>query len=96
MVSQLWSSTNLKGLDAYVCVKNLSSFSSYRIFFQYYALGIRYLKKKGLTILFWFFFLKASVERLVLVEDYDTGKSVAFDQRPQNLKDIYTSDGFRM
>ncbi|CAA6656146.1 unnamed protein product [Spirodela intermedia] len=38
----------------------------------------------------------ASVERLVLVEDYDTGKSVAFEQRPQNLKDIYTSDGFRM
>ncbi|MQM03168.1 hypothetical protein Taro_035941, partial [Colocasia esculenta] len=38
----------------------------------------------------------ASIERLILVEDYDMGKSVAFEQRPQNLKDVYTSDGFRM
>ncbi|XP_078448137.1 structural maintenance of chromosomes protein 6A-like isoform X2 [Wolffia australiana] len=37
-----------------------------------------------------------SIERQVLVKDYDTGRSVAFEQRPQNLKDIFTSDGFRM
>ncbi|KAL6639820.1 hypothetical protein ACP70R_022642 [Stipagrostis hirtigluma subsp. patula] len=35
-------------------------------------------------------------ERLVLVRDYEEGKSVAFDQRIRNLKDVYTSDGYRM
>ncbi|KAL6854585.1 hypothetical protein ACP4OV_019147 [Aristida adscensionis] len=35
-------------------------------------------------------------ERHVLVRDYEEGKSVAFDQRIRNLKDVYTSDGFRM
>ncbi|XP_068650718.1 structural maintenance of chromosomes protein 6B-like [Aristolochia californica] len=38
----------------------------------------------------------ASAERQVLVEDYNMGKSVTFDQRISNLKDVYTSDGFRM
>lgn len=37
-----------------------------------------------------------SIERQVLVKDYEMGKSVAFMQRIQNLKDVYTSDGFRM
>lgn len=37
-----------------------------------------------------------SVERQVLVRDYDSGKDVAFDQRPSNLKDVYTLDGYRM
>ncbi|KAJ0961973.1 hypothetical protein J5N97_029801 [Dioscorea zingiberensis] len=35
-------------------------------------------------------------ERQVLVQDYEIGKSVAFDQRIQNLKEVYTSDGYRM
>ncbi|KAM7252281.1 hypothetical protein ACFE04_024164 [Oxalis oulophora] len=38
----------------------------------------------------------ASVERQVLVEDYDAGKAVAFDQRVSNLKEVYTLDGYRM
>ncbi|XP_062200080.1 structural maintenance of chromosomes protein 6A-like isoform X2 [Phragmites australis] len=36
------------------------------------------------------------VERQVLVKDYEVGKSVAFDHRIQNLKDVYTSDGYKM
>ncbi|KAK8459489.1 hypothetical protein SEVIR_2G152500v4 [Setaria viridis] len=35
-------------------------------------------------------------ERQVLVQDYEMGKSVAFDQRIQNLKEVYTSDGYKM
>ncbi|KAJ3693422.1 hypothetical protein LUZ60_008902 [Juncus effusus] len=35
-------------------------------------------------------------ERQVLVRDYELGKSVAFEQRLQNLKEVYTSDGYRM
>ncbi|XP_075484074.1 structural maintenance of chromosomes protein 6B-like isoform X2 [Primulina tabacum] len=35
-------------------------------------------------------------ERQVLVKDYDTGKTVAFDQRISNLKEVYTSDGYKM
>ncbi|KAF8690848.1 hypothetical protein HU200_041247 [Digitaria exilis] len=35
-------------------------------------------------------------ERQVLVQDYEVGKSVAFDQRIRNLKEVYTSDGFKM
>ncbi|KAG9452307.1 hypothetical protein H6P81_005211 [Aristolochia fimbriata] len=38
----------------------------------------------------------ASAERQVLVEDYNVGRSVAFDQRVPNLKEVFTSDGFRM
>ncbi|EYU24946.1 hypothetical protein MIMGU_mgv1a002784mg [Erythranthe guttata] len=38
----------------------------------------------------------ASAERQVLVKDYDVGKTVAFDQRVSNLKEVYTSDGFKM
>ncbi|XP_073111827.1 structural maintenance of chromosomes protein 6B [Elaeis guineensis] len=37
-----------------------------------------------------------NVERQVLVQDYEMGKSVAFDQRIQNMKEVYTSDGYRM
>ncbi|KAK8964204.1 hypothetical protein KSP40_PGU012886 [Platanthera guangdongensis] len=37
-----------------------------------------------------------SAERQVLVPSYEIGKNVAFEQRIQNLKDVYTSDGFRM
>ncbi|XP_025687133.1 structural maintenance of chromosomes protein 6B isoform X2 [Arachis hypogaea] len=37
-----------------------------------------------------------NVERQVLVKDYDTGKVVAFNQRPRNLKEIYTADGKKM
>ena len=32
----------------------------------------------------------------MLVQDYEMGKSVAFDQRIQNLKEVYTSDGYKM
>ncbi|CAN6195274.1 unnamed protein product [Urochloa humidicola] len=35
-------------------------------------------------------------ERQVLVQDYEMGTSVAFDQRIQNLKEVYTSDGYKM
>ncbi|ONM54053.1 Structural maintenance of chromosomes protein 6B [Zea mays] len=35
-------------------------------------------------------------ERQVLVRDDETGKSVAFDQRIRNLKEVYTSDGCKM
>ncbi|KAE8803398.1 structural maintenance of chromosomes protein 6a-like isoform x2 [Hordeum vulgare] len=35
-------------------------------------------------------------ERQVLVRDYEDGKSVAFDHRMRNIKEVYTSDGFRM
>ncbi|KAL8539574.1 hypothetical protein ACS0TY_001254 [Phlomoides rotata] len=38
----------------------------------------------------------ASAERQVLVKDYDAGKRVAFDQRIPNLKEVYTSDGYKM
>ncbi|KAL6530279.1 hypothetical protein OROHE_014632 [Orobanche hederae] len=38
----------------------------------------------------------ASAERQVLVKDYDAGKMVAFDQRISNLKEVYTSDGYKM
>nr|XP_009400681.1 PREDICTED: structural maintenance of chromosomes protein 6B-like [Musa acuminata subsp. malaccensis] len=37
-----------------------------------------------------------SAERQVLVQDYEVGKSVAFDQRIPNLKEVYTSDGYKM
>ncbi|KAK8956890.1 hypothetical protein KSP39_PZI000704 [Platanthera zijinensis] len=39
---------------------------------------------------------QGSAERQVLVPSYEIGKNVAFEQRIQNLKDVYTSDGFRM
>ncbi|PKA46461.1 Structural maintenance of chromosomes protein 2-1 [Apostasia shenzhenica] len=35
-------------------------------------------------------------ERQVLVQNYEMGANVAFEQRIQNLKEVYTSDGFRM
>ncbi|KAK4385139.1 Structural maintenance of chromosomes protein 6B [Sesamum angolense] len=38
----------------------------------------------------------AGAERQVLVKDYDIGKIVAFDQRISNLKEVYTSDGYKM
>ncbi|XP_019081702.1 structural maintenance of chromosomes protein 6B isoform X2 [Vitis vinifera] len=37
-----------------------------------------------------------NAERQVLVRDYEVGKTVAFDQRIPNLKEVYTSDGYRM
>ncbi|XP_077235428.1 P-loop containing nucleoside triphosphate hydrolases superfamily protein isoform X2 [Tasmannia lanceolata] len=37
-----------------------------------------------------------SVERQVLVKDYEVGKSVAFDQRISNLKEVYTLEGYKM
>lgn len=35
-------------------------------------------------------------ERQVLVPDYDVGKHVAFDNRDDNLKEVYTIEGLRM
>lgn len=32
----------------------------------------------------------------MLVKDYDAGKAVAFEQRISNLKEVYTSDGYKM
>ncbi|WMV31145.1 hypothetical protein MTR67_024530 [Solanum verrucosum] len=43
-----------------------------------------------------FLFLWGNAERQVLVKDYDAGKTVAFDQRISNLKEVYTSDGYKM
>ncbi|KAI9101480.1 hypothetical protein K1719_023962 [Acacia pycnantha] len=37
-----------------------------------------------------------SIERQILVRDYDTGKMVAFDERISNLKEVFTSDGYKM
>ncbi|KAG6388326.1 hypothetical protein SASPL_149751 [Salvia splendens] len=37
-----------------------------------------------------------NAERQVLVKDYEVGKTVAFDQRIPNLKEVYTSDGYKM
>lgn len=37
-----------------------------------------------------------NAERQVLVKDYDTGKTVAFEQRIPNLKEVYTLDGYKM
>lgn len=30
------------------------------------------------------------------MKDHQTGMEVAFDQRIKNLKEVYTSDGYRM
>jgi len=46
--------------------------------------------------LLFFVLLQAGIERQVLVKDYDVGKSVAFDERVSNLKDVYTAEGYRM
>lgn len=35
-------------------------------------------------------------ERQVLVSDYSVGKSVAFDRNIQNLKEVYTLEGYKM
>uniref|UniRef100_A0A453MXI1 Rad50/SbcC-type AAA domain-containing protein n=2 Tax=Aegilops tauschii subsp. strangulata TaxID=200361 RepID=A0A453MXI1_AEGTS len=35
-------------------------------------------------------------ERQVLVKDYEVGKSLAFDDRMRNIKEVYTSDGDKM
>ncbi|KAI8564575.1 hypothetical protein RHMOL_Rhmol03G0191100 [Rhododendron molle] len=37
-----------------------------------------------------------NAERQVLVRNYDVGKAVTFDQRIANLKEVFTSDGFKM
>ncbi|XP_057804660.1 structural maintenance of chromosomes protein 6B-like isoform X2 [Salvia miltiorrhiza] len=37
-----------------------------------------------------------NAERQVLVKDYEVGKAVTFDQRIPNLKEVYTSDGYKM
>uniref|UniRef100_A0A9I9DEZ5 RecF/RecN/SMC N-terminal domain-containing protein n=1 Tax=Cucumis melo TaxID=3656 RepID=A0A9I9DEZ5_CUCME len=39
---------------------------------------------------------KGDAERQVLVKDYNVGKSVAFDQRISNLKEVFTLDGYKM
>lgn len=45
---------------------------------------------------FTFFRFQGGAERQVLVEDYDVGKAVAFDKRIQNVKEVYTLDGYKM
>lgn len=40
--------------------------------------------------------LQGNAERQVLVKDYEVGKTVAFDQRVPNLKEVYTTDGYKM
>ncbi|XAR56052.1 hypothetical protein NMG60_11036347 [Bertholletia excelsa] len=37
-----------------------------------------------------------NAERQVLVRNYDVGKTVAFDQKISNLKEVFTSEGYRM
>jgi hypothetical protein len=39
---------------------------------------------------------QGNAERQVLVRDYEVGKSVAFDSRIHNMKEVYTADGFKM
>lgn len=39
---------------------------------------------------------QGSVERQVLVKNYEEGKEVAFDQRIPNVKEVYTLDGHKM
>ncbi|KAM0892903.1 hypothetical protein ACQ4PT_025453 [Festuca glaucescens] len=39
---------------------------------------------------------QGNAERQVLVRDYEVGKSVAFDSRIQNMKEVYTADGYKM
>ncbi|CAH2073623.1 unnamed protein product [Thlaspi arvense] len=36
------------------------------------------------------------VERQVLAENYDVGKTIAFEKRLSNLKEVFTIDGYRM
>ncbi|KAK3132524.1 hypothetical protein QOZ80_6AG0523890 [Eleusine coracana subsp. coracana] len=36
------------------------------------------------------------IERQVLAQNYEVGKSIAFDHRIRNLKEVYTSDGCKM
>ncbi|CAA7026945.1 unnamed protein product [Microthlaspi erraticum] len=38
----------------------------------------------------------SGVERQVLAESYEIGKTVAFERRLENLKEVYTMDGYRM
>ncbi|CAN1267083.1 Structural maintenance of chromosomes protein 6B [Linum perenne] len=38
----------------------------------------------------------ANAERVVLVEDYDTATRVAFEQRIQNMQEVYTLEGYKM
>lgn len=40
--------------------------------------------------------MQGGAERQVLVRDYDMGKTIAFDQRIPNLKEVYTLEGQRM
>ncbi|CAO2839084.1 unnamed protein product [Amaranthus hypochondriacus] len=39
---------------------------------------------------------KGNAERQVLVKDYETAKTVAFEDRVSNLKEVYTAEGYRM
>uniref|UniRef100_A0ACD5XQQ0 Uncharacterized protein n=1 Tax=Avena sativa TaxID=4498 RepID=A0ACD5XQQ0_AVESA len=39
---------------------------------------------------------QGNAERQVLVRDYEVGKSVAFDPRMRNVKEVFTADGFKM
>ncbi|KAK7263866.1 hypothetical protein RJT34_31464 [Clitoria ternatea] len=39
---------------------------------------------------------QGSVERLVLVDDYEVGKRVTFEQRIRNLKEVFVADGCRL
>lgn len=36
------------------------------------------------------------VERQVLAESYEVGKTVAFERRLPHLKEVFTIDGYRM
>ncbi|XP_010423182.1 PREDICTED: structural maintenance of chromosomes protein 6A [Camelina sativa] len=38
----------------------------------------------------------SGVERQVLAENYEVGKTIAFERRLLNLKDVFTIDGYRM
>ncbi|GLJ46058.1 hypothetical protein SUGI_0970300 [Cryptomeria japonica] len=39
---------------------------------------------------------QGSMERQVLVRDYEMGKAVAFENRSPNVKEVFTMDGFKM
>lgn len=76
----------------------LSSFSSLSI----WGFGLSFLKQKKViycsasSTLIGFSSLQGGAERQVLVKDYETGKTVAFEKRVSNLKEVYTAEGYKM
>lgn len=41
-------------------------------------------------------YFQSGVERRVLAENYEVGKTIAFERRLSHLNDVFTIDGYRM